>query len=122
VLRSLKSRIIATMALLVALVLVIAILGVTAINALDRSASRELALVVAGSDLSTSLVGTTAAEMRASDQTALSTAWCLVHLPVFSYFFQASSKLASAPCVFMAMSPMLALCAVSIARFSSLFP
>jgi methyl-accepting chemotaxis protein len=68
VLRSLKSRIIATMALLVALVLVIAILGVTAINALDRSASRELALVVAGSDLSTSLVGTTAAEMRAAEQ------------------------------------------------------
>ena len=67
-LRSLKSRIIATMALLVALVLVIAILGVTAINALDRSASRELALVVAGSDLSTSLVGTTAAEMRAAEQ------------------------------------------------------
>jgi methyl-accepting chemotaxis protein len=68
VLRSLKTRIIATMALLVALVLVIAILGVTAINALDRSASRELALVVAGSDLSTSLVGTTAAEMRAAEQ------------------------------------------------------
>ena len=68
VLRSLKSRIIATMALLVALVLVIAILGVTAINALDRSASHELALVVAGSELSTSLVGTTAAEMRAAEQ------------------------------------------------------
>ena len=67
-LRSLKSRIIATMALLVALVLVIAILGVTAINALDRSAGRQLALVVAGSDLSTSLVGTTAAEMRAAEQ------------------------------------------------------
>jgi CHASE3 domain sensor protein len=68
VLRSLKSRIIATMALLVALVLVIAILGVTAINALDRSAGRQLALVVAGSDLSTTLVGTTAAEMRAAEQ------------------------------------------------------
>ena len=67
-LRSLKSRIIATMALLVALVLVIAILGVTAINALDRSAGRQLALVVAGSDLSTTLVGTTAAEMRAAEQ------------------------------------------------------
>ena len=67
-LRSLKSRIIATMALLVALVLVIAILGVTAINALDRSAARGLALVVAGSDLSTSLVGTTSAEMRAAEQ------------------------------------------------------
>jgi methyl-accepting chemotaxis protein len=68
VLRSLKSRIIATMALLVALVLVIAILGVTAINSLDRSASRELALVVAGSDLSNALVGTTASEMRAAEQ------------------------------------------------------
>ena len=67
-LRSLKSRIIATMALLVALVLVIAILGVTAINSLDRSASRELALVVAGSDLSNALVGTTASEMRAAEQ------------------------------------------------------
>ncbi len=66
--RSLKSRIIATMALLVALVLVIAILGVTAINSLDRSASRELALVVAGSDLSNALVGTTASEMRAAEQ------------------------------------------------------
>ena len=67
-LRSLKSRIVATMALLVALVLVIAVLGVTAINALDRSASHELGVVVAGGELSTALVGATATEMRAAEQ------------------------------------------------------
>ena len=67
-LRSLKSRIVATMALLVALVLLIAALGVTAINALNRSASHELGVVVAGGELSTALVGATATEMRAAEQ------------------------------------------------------
>lgn len=52
-LRSLKSRIRATMALLILLVLLIAIIGVNAIGAINRSASEELALVVAGSELST---------------------------------------------------------------------
>jgi methyl-accepting chemotaxis protein len=68
VFRSLKSRIRATMALLILLVLLIAIIGVNAIGALNRSASEELALVVAGSELSTSLVGTTATEIRAAEQ------------------------------------------------------
>ncbi len=67
-LRSLKSRIRATMALLILLVLLIAIIGVNAIGAINRSASEELALVVAGSELSTSLVGTTATEIRAAEQ------------------------------------------------------
>jgi methyl-accepting chemotaxis protein len=56
------------MALLILLVLLIAIIGVNAIGALNRSASEELALVVAGSELSTSLVGTTATEIRAAEQ------------------------------------------------------
>ena len=64
--RSLKSRIRATMALLILLVLVIAIIGVNAIGALNRAAGDELALVVSGSELSTSLVGTTATEIRAT--------------------------------------------------------
>ena len=34
----------------------------------------------------------TAAVIRSSAQTALRTAWCLFHLPVFSNFFQASAE------------------------------
>jgi methyl-accepting chemotaxis protein len=56
------------MALLILLVLIIAIIGVTAIGALNRAAGDELALVVSGSELSTSLVGTTATEIRAAEQ------------------------------------------------------
>ena len=66
--QSLKSRIRATMALLIVLVLLIAVIGVNAIGALNRSAGEELGLVVAGSELSTSLVGTTATEIRAAEQ------------------------------------------------------
>jgi len=67
VFQSLRSRIILTMALLIALVLLIAIIGVTSINALDRAANRELNLVVAGGELSTALVGATATEIRAAE-------------------------------------------------------
>lgn len=66
--RSLKSRIRATMALLILLVLLIAIIGFNAIGALNRTAGSELALVVEGSELSTALVGTTATEIRAAEQ------------------------------------------------------
>lgn len=65
---SLKSRIRATMVLLVALVLVIAIIGITAIGGLSRSADNELGIVLKGSELSTALVSTTAAEIRAAEQ------------------------------------------------------
>jgi len=68
VLRSLKSRIRATMALLILLVLLIAIIGYNAIGAQNRAAGSELALVVTGGELSTSLVGTTATEIRAAEQ------------------------------------------------------
>src|SRR5690606_12329590 len=68
VLRSLKSRIRATMALLILLVLLIAIIGYNAIGAQNRAAGSELALVVEGGELSTSLVGTTATEIRAAEQ------------------------------------------------------
>lgn len=67
-LRSLRSRVIATMALLIALVFVIAIIGVNSIRALDRSADHELGLVLAGSQLSNDLVGAATAEMRAAEQ------------------------------------------------------
>src|SRR5690606_13956606 len=68
VLRSLKSRIRATRALLILLVLLIAIIGYNAIGAQNRAAGSELALVVTGGELSTSLVGTTATEIRAAEQ------------------------------------------------------
>ncbi|MEO8226559.1 MAG: HAMP domain-containing methyl-accepting chemotaxis protein [Gemmatimonadota bacterium] len=67
-LKSLRSRVIATMALLIALVFVIAIIGVNSIRALDRSADHELGLVLAGSQLSNDLVGSATAEIRAAEQ------------------------------------------------------
>ena len=65
--QSLRSRIILTMALLIALVLVIAVIGITSINSLDRATNRQLGLVVSGGALSTALVGATATEMRAAE-------------------------------------------------------
>ena len=67
-LQSLQGKIIATMVLLVALVFVMALIGVSSIGALDRSVGRELAVVVDGSDLSTGLVGAASEEIRSAEQ------------------------------------------------------
>ena len=67
-------------------------------------------------------IAETAALMRSSSQTALSTAWCLFHFPVCLNFFHAGSKLTADRWVFMAISPMLLLWAASIALFSFLSP
>ncbi|MBA2627919.1 MAG: hypothetical protein H0U85_07895, partial [Gemmatimonadales bacterium] len=65
---SLRSKVIATMALLITLVFVIAVIGVTSIRALDRSVDHELSLVLAGSQLSNDLVGSATAEIRAGEE------------------------------------------------------
>ncbi|HEX6990358.1 MAG TPA: hypothetical protein VF151_00670, partial [Gemmatimonadales bacterium] len=67
-LQSLRSRIAATMALLILLVLLIAVIGVNAITSLGRTADQQLGAVVQGSRLSTGLVGTATAEVRAAEQ------------------------------------------------------
>ncbi len=67
-LQSLRSRITATMGLLVLLVLLIAVIGVNAIVSLGRTADQQLDAVVRGSQLSTGLVGSVTAEVRAAEQ------------------------------------------------------
>ncbi len=67
-LKSLRARVIATMSLLMALVLVIAAIGVNSIRALDVSVDRELGLVLTGTQLSNELVGAATAEIRAAEQ------------------------------------------------------
>ncbi len=67
-LQSLRSRIAATMALLILLVLLIAVIGVNAIVSLGRTADQQLGAIVRGSRLSTGLVGTATAEVRAAEQ------------------------------------------------------
>jgi methyl-accepting chemotaxis protein len=67
-LRSLQSRVVAGMVLLIALVFVIAFLGVTAIRALDRSVDQELSLVLESSDLGNGLVSSVTSEIRSAEQ------------------------------------------------------
>ena len=67
-LNSLRSRITATMGLLIALVLLIAIIGVNAIVTLGRSADTQLATVVTGGELANGLVASATAEIRAAEQ------------------------------------------------------
>ncbi len=67
-LQSLRSRIAATMALLILLVLLISVIGVNAIVSLGRSADQELAAIVRGGQISTGLVATATAEVRAAEQ------------------------------------------------------
>jgi methyl-accepting chemotaxis protein len=68
ILRSLQSRVVAGMVVLIALVFVIAFLGVTAIHALDRSMDQELSLLLESSDLGNGLVASVASEIRAAEQ------------------------------------------------------
>jgi methyl-accepting chemotaxis protein len=67
-LRSLRAKVIATMSLLIALVLVIAIIGVNSIHSLDRSVDRELGLLLTGTQLSNGLVSTATSEIRSAEE------------------------------------------------------
>ena len=66
--RSLRSRVVGGMALLVGLVFVIALLGVNSIRALDQSVERELSLLMESTDLRSGLVSSVAAEIRSAEQ------------------------------------------------------
>jgi methyl-accepting chemotaxis protein len=67
-LKSLRSRVITGMALLIAMVFVIALLGVRSIRTLDSSVDRELTLVLRGTDLGNGLVSSVASEVRSAEQ------------------------------------------------------
>jgi methyl-accepting chemotaxis protein len=67
-LRSLRSRVIGGMALLLTLVCVIAFLGVSSISSLDRSVEQELSLLLESTDLSNGLIASLSSEVRAAEQ------------------------------------------------------
>jgi methyl-accepting chemotaxis protein len=67
-LRSLRSRVVVGMALLLGLVLGIALLGVSSIRSLDRSVDQELSLLLESTDLSNGLIASLSAEVRAAEQ------------------------------------------------------
>lgn len=66
--RSLRGRVIGGMALLLALVFVIALLGVNSIRSLDHSVDHELSLVLESTDLSNGLISSLSAEVRSAEQ------------------------------------------------------
>jgi methyl-accepting chemotaxis protein len=66
--QSLRSRVIAGMVLLIALVFVIALLGVNSIRSLGRSVDHELTLLLESSDLGNGLVSSVASEIRSAEQ------------------------------------------------------
>ncbi|HEY7481505.1 MAG TPA: methyl-accepting chemotaxis protein [Gemmatimonadales bacterium] len=66
--RSLRSRVVGGMVLLIGLVFVIALLGVTSIRALDQSVARELGLLLESTDLGSGLVSSVASEIRSAEQ------------------------------------------------------
>ena len=67
-LQSLRAKVIATMGLLIALVLVISAIGVNSIHALDRSVDHDLGLLLSGTQLSNGLVSTATSEIRSAEQ------------------------------------------------------
>jgi methyl-accepting chemotaxis protein len=67
-LRSLRSRVVGGMGLLIGLVFLIALLGVNSIRALDQSVERELSLLMESTDLGSGLVSSVAAEIRSAEQ------------------------------------------------------
>jgi methyl-accepting chemotaxis protein len=67
-LRSLRSRVIGGMALLLTLVFVIALLGVNSIRSLDRSVDQELSILLESTDLSNGLIASLSAEVRSAEQ------------------------------------------------------
>ena len=66
--RSLRSRIVAGMVVLIGLVFGIAVLGVTSIRSLDVSVNQELGLLLEGTDLGNGLVSAVSGEVRAAEQ------------------------------------------------------
>jgi methyl-accepting chemotaxis protein len=68
IMRSLRSRVIGGMALLLVLVFGIALLGVNSIQALNRSVDQELSLVLESTDLSNGLIASLSSEVRAAEQ------------------------------------------------------
>ena len=66
--RSLRSRVIGGMTLLLTLVCVIAFLGVSSIRSLDRSVEQELSLLLESTDLSNGLIASLSSEVRAAEQ------------------------------------------------------
>jgi methyl-accepting chemotaxis protein len=68
IMRSLRSRVIGGMALLLVLVFGIALLGVNSIQALNRSVDQELSLVLESTDLSNGLITSLSSEVRAAEQ------------------------------------------------------
>ena len=91
-LRSLRGRLIAGMALLIALVFVIAVLGVNSIRALDRSVSQEVSIVLASGDLGTGLVSAVTSEVRSAEQyivrPSLGTRWQMIQQGDSAFAFQ----------------------------------
>jgi methyl-accepting chemotaxis protein len=67
-LRSLRSRVIGGMALLLTLVFVIAVLGVNSIRSLDRSVDQELSVLLESTDLSNGLIASLSSEVRSAEQ------------------------------------------------------
>jgi methyl-accepting chemotaxis protein len=66
--QSLTSRVVAGMAVLMALVFVIAFLGVNSIRSLGRSVDQELELLLESTDLGNGLVSSVASEIRSAEQ------------------------------------------------------
>jgi methyl-accepting chemotaxis protein len=67
-LRSLRSRVVLGMVLLITLVFTIALLGVRSIRSLGQSVDRELSLLLETTDLSNGLVASLSSEVRAAEQ------------------------------------------------------
>jgi methyl-accepting chemotaxis protein len=66
--RSIRQRVIVGMALLIALVFGIAVVGVTSIRALDRSVGEEVSLLLKTTDLGNGLVAAVSSEVRSAEQ------------------------------------------------------
>ena len=67
-LRSLRSRVIGGMTVLIVLVFTIALLGVNSISSLDKSVDRELSLLLESADLSNGLIASLGSEVRSAEQ------------------------------------------------------
>jgi methyl-accepting chemotaxis protein len=67
-LRSLRSRVIGGMAVLIVLVFAIALLGVNSISSLDKSVDRELTVLLESTDLSNGLIASLGSEVRSGEQ------------------------------------------------------
>ncbi|MFL5401230.1 MAG: methyl-accepting chemotaxis protein [Gemmatimonadales bacterium] len=66
--RSLRSRVLGGMVILIALVFAIALIGVRSIRSLDHSVDQELSLLLESTDLSNGLIASLASEVRSGEQ------------------------------------------------------